>query len=138
MQAARLKPELYVDAQSLEDTVKIVRQWKKARNRPTAIFALNNVSTRHLLEALRLVDLPIPEKMALVGFDDFELAGLLSPSLTVVRQPATGLGLQAARILFERIEAVDPQESSFGVKLVLPVEFVIRSSCGCTKPSRDI
>ena len=135
MQAARLKPELHVNAISLEDIVKIVRQWKKARDRPTAIFSLNNVSTRHLLEALRVVDLPIPEKMALIGFDDFELAGLLSPSLTVVRQPATGLGMQAARILFERIDAGDQQESSFGVKLVLPVEFVIRNSCGCREDS---
>lgn len=138
LQAARLKPEIYGDVQSLEDAVKIVRQWKKSRHRPTAIFALNNVSTRHLLEALRVVDLPIPGKMALVGFDDFELAGLLSPSLTVVRQPATGLGLQAARILFERIDAGDQLESSFGVKLVLPVEFVIRNSCGCTGPSKRI
>ena len=136
MQGARLKPDLYVDANSIEDMVKIVRQWKKARDRPTAIFALNNVTTRHLLEALRLADLPIPEKMALVGFDDFELAGLLSPSLTVVRQPATGLGMQAARILFERIDAHDQQESSFGVKLVLPVEFVIRNSCGCSGASK--
>jgi LacI family transcriptional regulator len=138
LQAARLKPEIYGDVQSLEDAVKIVRQWKKSRDRPTAIFALNNVSTRHLLEALRVVDLPIPGKMALVGFDDFELAGLLSPSLTVVRQPATGLGLQAARILFERIDAGDQLESSFGIKLVLPVEFVIRNSCGCTGPSKKI
>jgi LacI family transcriptional regulator len=138
LQAASLKADIHADVHTLEDTVKLVRQWKKRRDRPTAIFSLNNVSTRHLVEALRLVDVPVPSKMALVGFDDLELAGLLSPSLTVVRQPASGLGTQAARILFERIEASDQSEGSFGVKLVLPVEFVIRNSCGCTSPTKAV
>jgi LacI family transcriptional regulator len=75
--------------------------------------------------------------MALIGFDDLELASLLSPSLTVVRQPAANLGIQAARILFERIGVTTAPESGFGIKLVLPVEFVIRGSCGCPSSIKD-
>ncbi len=131
MQTAKLKPELYDETETLEHTLKIIRPWKKAKKRPTAIFSLNNVSTRHLLHALQEVDLMIPQKMALIGFDDLELASLLSPSLTVVRQPAADLGTQAARLLFERIHSANPLEGAFGIKLVLPVEFVIRNSCGC-------
>jgi LacI family transcriptional regulator len=132
MQIARLKPETYDEVETLAATLKLVRRWKKSQDRPTAIFSLNNVTTRHLLYALREVDLAIPQKIALIGFDDLELAELLSPSLTVVRQPAANLGTHAARLLFERIGVTTPPEDGFGIKLVLPVEFVIRSSCGCS------
>jgi LacI family transcriptional regulator len=131
MRAARLKPEIYGDIETLDDTTKLVRRWKKSQERPTAIFSLNNVSTRHLLWALREADLAIPKQVALIGFDDLELAALLSPPLTVIRQPAANLGLQASKLLFERIAALKRPESGLGIKLVLPVEFVIRGSCGC-------
>jgi LacI family transcriptional regulator len=131
MRAARLKPEIYDEVRTLEDTLKIVRRWKKSQDRPTAIFSLNNVSTRYLLWALREVDLAIPQDIALIGFDDLELAALLSPPLTVIRQPAANLGVQASKLLFERIAAAKRPEGGFGIKLVLPVEFVIRGSCGC-------
>jgi LacI family transcriptional regulator len=137
MQMARLKPEIHDEIETLDDTLRLVRRWKKAQDRPTAIFSLNNVATRNLLHALREVDLAIPEKMALIGFDDLELGSLLSPSLTVVRQPAANLGIQAARILFERIGVTTAPESGFGIKLVLPVEFVIRCSCGCHSSIKD-
>jgi LacI family transcriptional regulator len=131
IRASRLKPEIYAEIETLEDTLKLVRRWKKSQDCPTAIFSLNNVSTRHLLWALREVDFAIPEKIALIGFDDLELAALLSPPLTVIRQPAVSLGVQASKMLFERIAAAKQPEGGFGIKLVLPVEFVIRDSCGC-------
>jgi LacI family transcriptional regulator len=131
MRASRLKPEIYDEVNTLEDTLKLARRWKKSQERPTAIFSLNNVSTRYLLWALREVDLAIPQKIALIGFDDLELAALLSPPLTVIRQPAANLGVQASKLLFERIAVPKRPEGGFGIKLVLPVEFVIRGSCGC-------
>jgi LacI family transcriptional regulator len=131
MRTNRLKPEVYDEVETLEDTLKLTRRWKKSKDHPTAIFSLNNVSTRHILWALREVDLAIPEKVALIGFDDLELAALLSPPLTVIRQPAANLGVQASKLLFERIATAKGPEGGFGIKLVLPVEFVIRESCGC-------
>jgi LacI family transcriptional regulator len=138
MRAHRLKPEIYDEVETLDDTLNLVRRWKKGQDHPTAIFSLNNVSTRHLLWALREVDLAIPQKVALIGFDDLELAALLSPPLTVIRQPAANLGVQASKLLFERMAAGMRPEGGFGIKLVLPVEFVIRDSCGCSaaRPAR--
>jgi LacI family transcriptional regulator len=136
MRASRLKAEIYDEIESLEDTLKLARRWKKSQDRPTAIFSLNNVSTRHLLWAFREVDLAIPENVALIGFDDLELAALLSPPLTVIRQPAVNLGIQASKLLFERIATAQPPEGDFGIKLVLPVDFVIRGSCGCPAAKR--
>jgi LacI family transcriptional regulator len=131
MRASGLKPEVHDEVKTLDDTVKLARRWKKSQDRPTAIFSLNNVSSRHLLWALREVNLTVPDDIALIGFDDLELAALLSPPLTVIRQPAESLGVQASKLLFERIAAAKPLGEGLGIKLVLPVEFVIRGSCGC-------
>jgi LacI family transcriptional regulator len=71
----------------------------------------------------------VPEDVALIGFDDFELAEILHPTLTVVRQPADEVGRVAAGLLFDRLKRDEfPKEGS---RVVLPVELVLRRSCGC-------
>ena len=71
----------------------------------------------------------MPHDLALVGFDDFDLADLTSPPLTVVRQPAQEMGRIAANLLFERIARGELQKA--GTRIILPVEVVLRRSCGC-------
>jgi LacI family transcriptional regulator len=78
----------------------------------------------------------MPGSIALVGFDDFSLAPLLSPALTAIRQPAHILGSQAAKILFEHIENAEDDRQRYGIKMVLPVELIIRTSCGCGTVSK--
>jgi LacI family transcriptional regulator len=81
------------------------------------------------LQALIGGGVRIPEEVALIGFDDFELAEILHPTLTVMRQSASELGRVAANLLFDRIKRDEfPDEGS---RIVLPVELVIRRSCGC-------
>jgi len=130
MKAAKLRSETYLEIKTLDDALKLVRRWKKSKFAPTAVFALNNVATKNLLLAFREEEVSVPDQIAIIGFDEPEMAELLSAPLTVVRQPAAELGIQAARILFERIGSASLPRDSFGVKLVLPVEFVIRESCG--------
>jgi LacI family transcriptional regulator len=69
--------------------------------------------------------------MALAGFDDFELASLLASPVTTVRQPAVEMGLRAAKQLFERIMPQVMPTMHTGMKVVLPVELIVRESCGC-------
>jgi LacI family transcriptional regulator len=95
------------------------------------LFSLNNVTTLRVLQALKESGIKIPDEIAVVGFDDFSLAPLLSPPLTAIRQPAQVLGTQAAKLLFDRIENPEGEQERAGVKMVLPVEFIIRTSCGC-------
>ena len=65
----------------------------------TALFAGNNRVTVAILRELA----HRPTRPALVGFDDFELADLLSPGVTVVAQDPIGLGRTAAELLFQRL-----------------------------------
>lgn len=136
LERAGLKPDLYDDASTPEAVDKIVRSWARAKDRPSAVFSLNNVTTLRVLQSLKEEGLAIPDEIAIVGFDDFSLASLLSPQLTAVRQPAQLLGTQAARLLFAHIEDVEGIQKRTRVKMVLPVEFIIRTSCGCGTGSK--
>lgn len=97
---------------------------------PTALFAGNNLTMRYLLHALNALHVVVPGDMALAGFDDFDIADVLQPALTVVRQPVLPVGEMAARMLFHRIAR--GEYPARGNRLVLPVELVVRRSCGCS------
>lgn len=86
----------------------------------TALFAGNN---RVTVAALRDV-LPGTAPVALVGFDDFELADLLVPGVTVVAQDPALLGRTAAQLLFRRMEG----EHGPPRRVELPVRLVARGS----------
>lgn len=94
--------------------------------RPQAIFAANNLMVQGVLRAVREQNLRVPQDIAVVGFDDFEMADIVQPHLTVVAQPAYELGRTAARLLFTQIEGGVPEGD-----VVLPVELIVRESCGC-------
>ncbi len=68
---------------------------------PTALFSAQNLVTIGAARALRR--LGREHEVALVGFDDFPLADLLTPGITVVAQDPTVIGRLAAHILFDRI-----------------------------------
>ncbi|MBP0575471.1 substrate-binding domain-containing protein, partial [Mycobacterium tuberculosis] len=55
--------------------------------RPTAIFAANDMSALGALAAIRKAGLHVPEDMSLIGFDDLSLAGQFHPALSTVHQP---------------------------------------------------
>jgi LacI family transcriptional regulator len=74
----------------------------EAPNPPTALFTAQNLITVGAIHALR-ADARQYE-IALVGFDDFLLADLLEPPVTVVAQDPSELGARAALLLFARID----------------------------------
>jgi LacI family transcriptional regulator len=71
----------------------------------------------------------VPNDLAFAGFDDLDLAEITSPPLTVVRQPAQEMGRVATSLLFDRITRGEAPHT--GDRIVLPVEIVLRRSCGC-------
>src|SRR5581483_962236 len=89
---------------------------------PTALFTAQNLVTIGAVRALRRRR--AEHRVALVGFDDFVLADLLSPAVTVVAQDPAAIGRTAAEILFARI-AGDPASPS--VRLV-PTTLIRRGS----------
>jgi LacI family transcriptional regulator len=72
---------------------------------PTAIFTGQNLITIGAARALR--QLGLEHRVALVGFDDIDLADAINPGLTVVAQEPSELGRAAATLLFARIAGDD-------------------------------
>lgn len=89
---------------------------------PTALFAGQNLLTIGAYRALRRLDLH--HTIALVGFDDFLLADLLEPGITVVAQDPAALGRAAAEQLFRRIDG----DQSPSVHEVIPTRLIARGS----------
>lgn len=71
-------------------------------NPPTAFFTGQNLLTMGAVRAIR--EAGLQNHIALVGFDDFLMADLLEPAVTVVAQDVALMGREAARVLFERID----------------------------------
>ena len=92
-----------------------------------AIFGLYNQSTISAYEVLQNRRIAVPEKVSLVGFDDFALAGTLRPSVTVVKQAIVELARTAANLLLGHMsgETTSPQQIEVASNLI------IRQSCGC-------
>lgn len=103
---------------------------------PTALFSLNNVTTTHLLHLLQKENLRVPEEIAVVGFDDFDLGDLLAVPLTAVRQPAAEIGRSGTRLLLDLIRSGATGTDGTGQRIVLPTELIVRRSCGCEAPPR--
>jgi LacI family transcriptional regulator len=128
MLAAGLQPNSVVMGESRKDSLSVLRSMLDAPHSPTAIFCANNLLARHTLHSLYRLGVKVPEQVALVGFDDFETADMLTPAITVVRQPLDSLGRLAGEMLFARLTGRNNEPR--GKQLVLPVELVVRGSCG--------
>ena len=92
-----------------------------------AIFSLNWVCTMLTLRALRQLGKKAGRDIPMFSFDDFELADMLTPGLSVVQQPVEMLGREAAKLLFARLRG----RSGSPHAVVLPTSLIVRQSCGC-------
>jgi len=68
-------------------------------DRPTAIFAANDISGLAIITVAEELGLRVPDDLSVVGFDDIPEASRANPPMTTVRQPIQGLGKQAVRML---------------------------------------
>ncbi|MFO1217219.1 MAG: LacI family DNA-binding transcriptional regulator [Burkholderiaceae bacterium] len=107
------------------------RRIARTRPRPDAVFAANDMMAIGCLAALAAAGLRVPEDIALGGFDDIPIARYVTPALTTIRVPIAALGAAALDALNAAIEADAPRRGS---PVVMPVELVLRRSCGAGPP----
>lgn len=93
-----------------------------AESPPTALFTAQNLITEGAIKAIRALGLQ--RQVAVVGFDDFPMADMLDPAVTVVAQDPTQIGELAARILFRRL-AGDRTPTTM---IVVPTVLITRGS----------
>jgi LacI family transcriptional regulator len=99
--------------------------------RPTAIFALTNVSALAALKAARALGLDVPSDVSIVGFDDSEWMLALRPYLTTVAQPVEDFAAAAWALLARRMggDPADPAE-----RILLSCTLKVRESTGPARP----
>ncbi|MFC3990967.1 LacI family DNA-binding transcriptional regulator [Actinoplanes siamensis] len=91
--------------------------------RPTAVFAAGDEMAVGAMRALHEAGLRVPEDIAIVGFDDIEVAALIPPGLTTVAQDKTGIGTAAAEAMVAMLQGtVTPEPTA------LPTTLIVRGS----------
>jgi DNA-binding LacI/PurR family transcriptional regulator len=110
------------------DTARVVAEVLQRPDPPQALVCATDLEALQVISALSAAGVDVPDRVAVTGFDGI-LAGRLSwPTLTTVRQPMEQLGREVVDLLIARLEdlAAPP------VHRELPVQLVVRESCGCT------
>ena len=98
-----LDPSLvHLGLHTTDDAHRVLLELLRRTDRPTAIFASQNLLTIGAVRALR--ESALQHDVALVGFDDLPLADLLDPPVTLVTQDVTAMGVRAAELLFRRLD----------------------------------
>lgn len=97
----------------------------------TALTCYNDLVAIGVLQACAARSLQVPQEMAVVGFDDVQLASLVTPALTTMRVPRHHLGQTAMRLLLElMIEHPHTGQDATPHRINIPTSLVIRESCG--------
>jgi LacI family transcriptional regulator len=110
------------DLHTERDAQQVVRQLLTGAAPPTALFTAQNLVTIGAVRALR--ELGLEHRVALVGFDDFPLADLLQPAVTVVAQDPSSMGRVAASLIFRRLDGEEWEPTTHFV----PTRLVVRGS----------
>jgi LacI family transcriptional regulator len=97
---------------------------------PTAIFASNDVMAMGAMDAVRNLDLRIPDDISIVGFDNIPQSAMVYPPLTTVQQPLEQMGRVAAQMLIGILKDKDKDTN----RIELPTDLIVRNS---TSPPKD-
>jgi LacI family transcriptional regulator len=100
-----------------------------APDRPTAIFAANDLSAIAIVQVAAELGLEVPGDLSVVGFDDIPEASQMNPALTTVRQPMQKLGAAAAGLVVALMGGETPAQTH----VRLPTRLVPRAT---TAPPR--
>jgi LacI family transcriptional regulator, galactose operon repressor len=100
------------------------RQLLSRPDRPTAVFAANDLSAIATVTAARGLGLTVPDDLSVIGFDNVPESALASPPLTTIMQPLQQMGAEALLLLVDLIAGVERE-----THVRLPTELVVRASC---------
>ena len=122
---------IHVDI-SAEKAYRNICTWLDAKQTlPTALFAENDVLAAAAIRALHSKGLHVPQDISVMGFDDIPLCEMVDPAITTVHSFKEKLGIEAVRLLHQRIqrgENVQSAQASGVMKLSMSTRIVERSS----------
>jgi LacI family transcriptional regulator len=114
----------------VEEGIEKGRALLRLPDRPTAIFAGNDLQALGVYQAALEARLHIPEDLSVVGFDDLPVAKWVGPPLTTIRQPLVEMAVAATELVIALANGEEPTRT----RLELATELVVRES---TAPPRQ-
>jgi DNA-binding LacI/PurR family transcriptional regulator len=93
-------------------------------DRPTAIFASNDVIAAGIMKASRRLGLHLPEELAVVGVDDSRICNMLEPELSSVHISCYQMGAVSVDLLYALLDG----KTDLPRTTVIPTELIVRRS----------
>ncbi|MGH8021905.1 MAG: substrate-binding domain-containing protein [Opitutaceae bacterium] len=101
-------------------------EWLRALPKPVGVMACNDARGHQLLNAARQLDISVPDEVAVVGVDNYELVCCLAdPPLSSVEQNTAQIAAEAVRVLKDMMEGRSPPEQPIFIK---PCRLITRRS----------
>ncbi len=107
----------------IDDGASSARRLLEAVEQVDALLCYNDLVAAGALQACAALGLRVPEDVAVVGFDDIPFARMFTPPLTTLHVPKYDLGVNAMRILFDRMAGRNIQ-----AEVVLRPTLIVRGS----------
>jgi LacI family transcriptional regulator len=101
-------------------------------NPPSAIFAANDLMALGALNTAQSLGLSVPGDLAIVGYDDREIASLVKPSITTVSLPCYEMGLSAASMLHSILK-----DEEIAEEIHIKGQLIVRESCGAENKTTE-
>lgn len=120
---AETEEESYSGTYEFENGKLLAKRYLEMSDRPTAIFAVNDMTAVGVIQELAQNHIRVPEDVSVVGFDNIEIASMIAPMLTTVNQPAFETGKLACSFLLDNMKG-----SRLDASLKLEPSLVIRNS----------
>lgn len=116
----------------VEGGYKAARSLLLLSNRPTAIFAANDLMALGAIYAIQDADLGVPHDIAVVGYDNREFTWIVRPNITTVEMPVYEMGRIAAEILLQQISEGTREHDEVKIR----GELIIRDTCGASESQK--
>ncbi|MGB4358897.1 MAG: LacI family DNA-binding transcriptional regulator [Rhodoferax sp.] len=124
MSAAGLAPEAEPILPRSERAREVADRLLQRSPLPDALVASSGLVLQGIAEAIKAAGVKVPLDMAVAGFDDLPWTSLVTPDITVIRQPTNEIGQTALRLLLERVAS--PERAVR--RVVLRGELLVRGS----------
>ncbi len=118
--------KLVVSCDSFEAALQIIPELVNGGLQFDAVFTVNDFTAAGVIQALKKIGKHIPENVAVIGYGDDDIAKMIDPTLTTVRQPGKEMGARAMELLHKRLSSLE--ESTEIISEVLQAELVKRNS----------
>jgi len=117
--------DVYVSEYRVVDGYELMKKALKKEQHPEAFFIASDPMAIGALRALQEANIKVPKDVAIVSFDDIEMAAFASTPLTTIKVRTKEMGRTGVKLLLDRFAG-----RSIPLKVIVPTELVIKESCG--------